>query len=133
PNPTGWVDPLGLACVPGNCPGKKERTARQRHEEKPPETGGEVRSSTYEQALNKALRWLRENNFHAEKPKLGKFGTSSGKPIGMQTMDEKTGFRVEHDKKNGAHINVWSEKKKGPHYLFEGSHKLVMKINKRFK
>jgi len=21
PNPTGWVDPLGLSCVPGDCPG----------------------------------------------------------------------------------------------------------------
>ncbi len=24
PNPTGWVDPLGLACLPENCPGAKK-------------------------------------------------------------------------------------------------------------
>jgi uncharacterized protein RhaS with RHS repeats len=133
PNPTGWVDPLGLACVPGDCPEKKERTSRQRHKEKPPEIGGEVRSSTYEQALNKAMEWLQKNNFHAEKPKLGKFGTTLGKPIGMQTIDKNTGFRIEHDGRHGAHINVWHGKTKGPHYLFDGSKELVIKINKRFK
>uniref|UniRef100_UPI001ED9341E hypothetical protein n=1 Tax=Pseudomonas psychrophila TaxID=122355 RepID=UPI001ED9341E len=25
PNPTGWVDPLGLSCVPGDCPGQERR------------------------------------------------------------------------------------------------------------
>ena len=54
-------------------------------------------------------------------------------PIGMQTLDEKTGFRVEFDKRSGAHINVWHRKEKGPHYLFESSEATVRKITKRFE
>lgn len=56
----------------------------------------------------------------------------AGQPVGMQTIDSKTGFRVEYDERSGAHINVWSGKTKGPHYLFNASPKLVLKINKRF-
>ena len=50
----------------------------------------------------------------------------------MQTIDGETGFRVEYDERSGAHINVCSGKNKGPHYLFEGAPKLILKINKRF-
>jgi hypothetical protein len=83
--------------------------------------------------LNKALKWLLKNDFRAEKPTQGKFGPRKGEPIGMQTADGKTGYRVEHDERNGAHINVWSGKQKGPHYLFDGSQKLVLKLTRRFE
>jgi len=131
PNPTGWVDPLGFSCVRGNCPGQQNKP-QKRQGESPPETGEAIHSSTYEQALNKALVWLLEYDFRAEKPKLGKFGNRKGEPIGMQTADNKTGYRVEHDEKNGAHINVWTHRKHGPHYTFEGDHKTVLQITKSF-
>ncbi|RAH01500.1 RHS repeat-associated core domain-containing protein [Pseudomonas sp. Leaf98] len=132
PNPTGWVDPLGLSCKPGTCPGQKDKASAQGHEEKPPETSHSIRSSTYEQASNKALKWLLENDFRAEKPTPGRFGPRKGEPVGMQTYDGKTGYRVEHDQRSGAHINVWSGKKKGPHYLFDGNEKMVLQLTKRF-
>ncbi|WP_459681290.1 RHS repeat-associated core domain-containing protein, partial [Pseudomonas fluorescens] len=125
PNPTGWVDPLGFACVAGSCP--------RNQEQQPHQTSESTQSSTYEQALNKALKWLLKNDFRAEKPTQGKFGPRKGEPIGMQTADGKTGYRVEHDERNGAHINVWSGKQKGPHYLFDGSQKLVLKLTRRFE
>ncbi|MGX5797164.1 RHS repeat-associated core domain-containing protein, partial [Pseudomonas sp. E2-15] len=129
PNPTSWVDPLGLACVAGDCP----RTPPPNHGKRPPQTSESIRSSTYEQASNKALKWLLENNFRAEKPTPGRFGPRKGEPVGMQTADGKTGYRVEHDDRSGAHINVWSSKKKGPHYLFDANQKMVIKLTKRFE
>jgi RHS repeat-associated protein len=90
-------------------------------------------SDDYEQARNKALDWLKDNEFKAEEVVLGKFGKSKGKPIGYKTKDGKTGFRVEYDGKNGAHINVWSGKTKGPHFQFKGNEKTVLQIIKRFK
>jgi len=86
----------------------------------------------FNQAMNKALGWLGERGFRAETPTLGRFGDIKGKPIGMQTIDGKTGFRVEYDARSGAHINVWSGKEKGPHYEFEASEKTVKKIQKRY-
>jgi hypothetical protein len=50
----------------------------------------------------------------------------------MQTSDNKTGYRVEHDEKSGAHINVWTHRKNGPHYTFEENQKMVFQITKRF-
>nr|WP_315418614.1 RHS repeat-associated core domain-containing protein [uncultured Pseudomonas sp.] len=132
PNPTGWIDPLGLTCISGTCPGQRDKASAKKHEQKPPEASDSIRSSTYEQAANKALDWLLENNFRAEKPTLGRFGPRKGEPVGMQTADGKTGYRVEHDDKSGAHINVWSAKKKGPHYLFDASPKTVLQLTKRF-
>ena len=130
-NPTGWVDPIGFACERGNCPGQRSKS-QKRHEEAPPEIGGAVHSITYEQALNKALVWLLENDFRAEMPKLAKFGKRKGEPIGMQTSDRKTGYRVEHDQNSGAHINVWTHKENGPHFTFEGNEKMVIQLTKRF-
>ncbi|WP_395607970.1 RHS repeat-associated core domain-containing protein [Pseudomonas sp. B22129] len=132
PNPTGWVDPTGLSCTKGNCPGQRKKGSAQNHEEKSPDTSNPIRSSTYEQASNKALKWLLENDFRAEKPTPGRFGPRKGEPVGMQTDDGKTGYRVEHDNRSGAHINVWSGKKKGPHYLFDGDQELVFQLTKRF-
>ena len=40
-----------------------------------------------------------------------------------ETQDGEIGFRVEFDNRNGAHINVWNGKEKGPHILFNGSKK----------
>ncbi|MBP1126325.1 MULTISPECIES: RHS repeat-associated core domain-containing protein [Pseudomonas] len=131
PNPTGWVDPLGLACTRGNCAGQQSQ-ASPIHGEEAPKVGNSTHYSTYEQALNKALEWLLENDFRAEKPKLGKFGERKGQPIGMQTTEARTGYRVEYDERNGAHINVWTHKKKGPHYTFEGTSKTVFQLTKRF-
>lgn len=52
----------------------------------------------------------------------------------MRTADRKSSsFRVEHDKRSGAHINVWAGKEKGPHFKFKGSEKTVNKITKRFE
>jgi hypothetical protein len=45
---------------------------------------------------------------------------------------EKTGFRVETDARNGAHINVWHGKEKGPHIKFNASEKTINKIHKRY-
>ncbi|MEU5373683.1 polymorphic toxin-type HINT domain-containing protein, partial [Streptomyces sp. NPDC005951] len=85
-------------------------------------------SGDFNRAMNEALEWLEARGFRAEKPKLGKFGTIKGKPIGMQTVDGKTGFRIEFDQRNGAHINVWSGKEKGPHFTFNASEATVTKL-----
>jgi hypothetical protein len=82
----------------------------------------------FNQAMSKALAWLGQRGFSAEKPTLGRFGTIKGQPIGMQTADGKTGFRVEFDERSGAHINVWSGKEKGPHFTFDASESTVTKI-----
>ena len=86
----------------------------------------------YNQAMNKALAWLVQRGFNAERPTIGKFGTIQGSPIGMQTADGKTGFRIEFDGRNGAHINVWSGKEKGPHFNFNASESTVTKIQGQF-
>ena len=86
----------------------------------------------YNQAMNKALEWLDERGFVAERATIGKFGTIAGQPIGMQTADGKTGFRVEFDDRSRAHINVWSGKEKGPHFKFDASERTVTKIQSRF-
>ncbi|TWP23462.1 hypothetical protein ETU10_06965 [Apibacter muscae] len=64
---------------------------------------------------------------------MGKFGDIAGKPVGMQTMDGKVGFRIEYDARSGAHINVWSGKEKGPHYIFKAKEKTVKKLQNLFK
>lgn len=93
---------------------------------------GEQSFADYNRARNAALDWLNERGFRAEAQTIGKFGDNAGKPIGMQTTDGKTGFRIEFDKRSGAHINVWSGKEKGPHIKFEGDQKHVNKIVQRF-
>ena len=84
-------------------------------------------------ARNEALEWLGKRGFKAEKQTLGRFGDIAGKPVGMQTLDGKVGFRVEYDARNGAHINVWAGKEKGPHFTFEASEKTVKKIQGHYK
>ncbi|MEV6644325.1 polymorphic toxin-type HINT domain-containing protein [Amycolatopsis sp. NPDC051371] len=86
----------------------------------------------YNQAINKALAWLDERGFVAERPTIGKFGTIAGQPVGMQTADGKTGFRVEFDERSGAHINVWSGKEKGPHFTFGAGESTVTKLQRLY-
>jgi hypothetical protein len=76
-------------------------------------------------------QWLRGRGFKAEQPTVGKFGDNAGKPIGMQTANGKSGFRVEFDERHGAHINVWSGKEKDT-FTFEGDQSMVNQIVKQF-
>ncbi len=93
----------------------------------------------YNRARNAALEWLQERGFRAEAKSLAGVGPNEGRPIGMMTADGKTGFRVEFDERNGAHINVWSGKDKGLgrgngsyHYRFDATEKTVGKIQNHF-
>ncbi len=87
----------------------------------------------FNQARNAALKWLEERGFKAESPSIGKFGANQGRPIGMKMSEKNVGYRVEFDERNGAHINVWAGKEKGPHFRFEGSESQVNKIVKQFE
>lgn len=104
PTSLNWIDPLGLT----KC------------------------KDSYEQARNKALKWLEERGFKAEKVNTGKFGSTRGKPVGLTTADGKTGFRIEYDERSGAHINVFSGKEKGEHYLFEATESSVKRLQRLF-
>lgn len=47
----------------------------------------------------------------------------------MITADGKTGFKVvEYDRRNGAHINVFSGKDKGEHFLFDATESTVINL-----
>ena len=50
----------------------------------------------------------------------------------MTTIDGKTGFRVEYDERSGAHINVFSGKDKGEHFMFDAPESVVTKIQDLF-
>jgi RHS repeat-associated protein len=76
-----------------------------------------VSYGSYERALNAALEWLKERGFKAEKKNKDKFD-KKGLPNGMTTADGKTGFRVEYDKRNGAHIDVFARGSQGVHFKF---------------
>ena len=94
--------------------------------------GEETALKDFNQARNSALEWLEARGFKAEQATVGKFGKNAGRPIGMKTADGKVGFRVEYDARNGAHINVWAGKEKGPHITFEGDQALVDQLVKQF-
>ncbi|VWX61430.1 hypothetical protein VARIO8X_50205 [Burkholderiales bacterium 8X] len=87
----------------------------------------------FNQARNAAIAWLEVRGFRAEAATMGKFGNNYEKPIGMKNADGKAGFRVEFDERNGAHINVWSGKEKGPHFTFDGDQASVNRIVKQFR
>ena len=38
------------------------------------------------------------------------------------------GYRIEFDVRNGAHINVFAGKEKGPHFLFPGNENSVNSV-----
>lgn len=86
----------------------------------------------FNQPMHEALGWLLAGGFRAEVPTIGKFGSTAGRPIGMQTADGKVGFRVEFDARNGAHINVVAGKERGPHFTFAASEATVERIQKLF-
>lgn len=50
----------------------------------------------------------------------------------MTTADGKTGFRIEYDERSGAHINVFSGKEKGEHFLFDATELIVTKLQNLF-
>jgi hypothetical protein len=117
---------------------KKKYTGPERGESKNGKDEKEQTKSShifedYNQARNAAIEWLEQRGFKAETETLGRFGDTKGKPIGMQTSDGKKGFRVEFDDRNGAHINVWNGKEKGPHFLFKGTKEDVIKIQSNFQ
>ena len=85
----------------------------------------------FNQARNAALQWLEGRGFKAEQATLGRFGANTGRPIGMKSADGKSGFRVEFDERHGAHINVWSGKKKET-FTFQGKQSTVDEIVKQF-
>ncbi len=80
----------------------------------------------FNDAQRNALHWLNQNGFDASKAtvSISKF---TGKPYGLK-MGNNIGFRVEIDMRFGAHINVFSAKQKGPHYLFNGNASAVDSI-----
>jgi RHS repeat-associated protein len=103
----------------------------------------EVKKDDFNQARNKAMSWLEEQGFKAERPNVGRLGATKGKTTGMvgkNSSGNDAGFRVEFDERNGAHINVFSGKSKGPldkygkpiHYQFEASEKTVNKIQDKY-
>ena len=93
-------------------------------------------SKDFNQARNKAVKWLDERGFKATESNLGGVKATEGKAVGMKGKNaegKNSGFRVEHDEKNGAHINVFSGKEKGPHFTFPASEKTVNKIPKKYE
>lgn len=96
--------------------------------------GGPESFDDFNQARNAALEWLEARGFKAERQVISRIAADpmQGKPIGMMTADGKVGFRIEFDSRNGAHINVWSGKEKGPHFRFRGDQSMVNKIRRGF-
>lgn len=87
----------------------------------------------YEQARNAALEWLEQRGFRAEVPVYNRFPESERgtKIIGWKTAEGNIGYRIEFDARNGAHINVFAGKEKGPHFTFPGDADLVERIIRR--
>ena len=91
------------------------------------------------------MNWLGGEGSTAERPKIGKIGAINGKTTGMVGKNGAggpAGFRVEHDARSGAHINVFSGKSKGPinattgkpdHFEFDASAKTVDKIQRKYE
>jgi len=93
-------------------------------------------SKDFNKARNKAVKWLDEKGFKATEPNIGGVKATEGKAVGMKGKNaegKNSGFRVEYDEKNGAHINVFSGKDKGPHFTFPASEKTVNKIQKKYE
>ncbi|WP_081059624.1 RHS repeat-associated core domain-containing protein [Burkholderia stagnalis] len=115
-NPTGWIDPLGLARKCPSCPGKNDRQCDEVHND-------------YNQAMNSALDFTKITAKGAI-PNPAKFGSQPFN--GRRAPDEYRGFRVEHDERHGAHINVFNGKGNEKTICFNASGKTVDKIIKRF-
>lgn len=71
----------------------------------------------YGEAIREALWWLTTHGAATlDEPFEARMGG-----FGMHTQDGSSGYRLEFDSQNHAHINVWSGKIKGPHYTFPGN------------
>lgn len=121
--PSGQVGATAAAIAPFLLPGPKGGAAAK---------GAGTAFKDFNQARNAAVEWLETRGFKAEQATLGKFGDNASKPIGMKTADGSIGFRVEYEARNGAHINVWAGREKGPHFTFEGNPSMVDQIVKQF-
>jgi len=94
----------------------------------PPPIGGTPdypEFNNFNDAQANALAWLRERGFDTGTITNGKFGDMKGIPNGM-VGPGKIGYRVEWDPTNGAHINVYAGKLKGPHFKFPGNANTVL-------
>lgn len=71
----------------------------------------------FNDAQANAMSWLRDRGFDPTKaqPNISKF---TGEVNGLK-MDGNIGFRIEFDARNGAHINVFAGKEKGPHFMVD--------------
>ena len=87
----------------------------------------------YDQARNAALLWLEKRGFQAQRTTVNRFGPRAGSANGMRMNNRRTGFRVEYDPVRGPHINVFDGRTKGPHFLFGGTEKNVLRIQRRFR
>ena len=80
-------------------------------------------SQNYNNAIGKALTWLGSRGFASSRAKPYASRSSSahsgGRMNGMR--DGNGGYRIEYDARNGAHINVFSGREKGPHFNFSGN------------
>ncbi len=79
----------------------------------------------FNDAQRAAQSWLKTRGFN---PAMAERSVSkfTGEVNGMKA--DRTGFRIEFDARNGAHINVFSGKEKGPHFLFPGNDNSVKSI-----
>ena len=79
----------------------------------------------FNDAQRAAQDWLETRGFNAAEAEesVSKF---TGEVNGMRSGN--VGYRIEYDAQNGAHINVFSGKEKGPHLLFPGNENAVNSI-----
>jgi hypothetical protein len=75
--------------------------------------------SEYNGAMTEALTWLGSRGFDASKaiPTASKWSTQLN---GLKQAGN-IGYRIEHDLRSGAHINVFAGKSIGPHFKFSGN------------
>ncbi|MSR27083.1 MAG: hypothetical protein EXS06_08720 [Planctomycetaceae bacterium] len=92
----------------------------------PQRIGGDDQSPlfrSFNDAQINALRWLSGKGFDssAAEVSLSKW-TKTPYGMRMEGPGGRTGFRIEYDNRNGAHVNVFAGKEKGPHFRFPGNH-----------
>ena len=92
----------------------------------PQRIGGDDQSPlfrSFNDAQTNALHWLSGKGFDssAAEVTLSKW-TKTPYGMRMEGPGGRTGFRIEYDKRNGAHVNVFAGKEKGPHFRFPGNH-----------
>jgi len=152
-NPLSSIDPKGLLSIPGalglggvavamSYPPARDALGRLVKSisrdicepEKKDECPDEIPSPTYKEAQRKADAWLSNRGFSPEALTTVNFGKfwNVGFPNGMKVPDRRTGFRVEYDKRCGAHINAFDKKAGSPHFTFPGDQAYVDEITSGF-